>query len=129
MTELCPTCHQPLKRPDLDGRAVQWRIRTRLYLATQTDEPIADSDPDTPPDKSGNTVLTGLPAVAAEVSALAVAYHDAVCDGLEYPTLLHKLKGLRPTLSRRKGNAVWRLHYSVKGHEMLARVDIERVDA
>lgn len=134
MTELCETCHQPIKRPDLDGRAVKWRTRTRIYDRTRLgDEPVADTDPDLSPDAKGTSVLVGLPGVAMEVRELAHAYHETCqhpgpCVGLELVTLLHKLKGLRPTLSRRGGNAVWRLPYTVAGREWLARVDIERVE-
>lgn len=130
--ELCPTCSQPIKRPDLDGRAVKWRTRTRIYDRTRLgDEPAADTDPDLSPELKGTTVLVGLPMVACEVRELAHLFHSGQgsCVGLEQETLLHKLKGLRPTLSRRGGNAVWRLPYTVAGREWLVRVDIERVEA
>jgi hypothetical protein len=127
--EKCPTCQQPLKRPDLDGRLVHWRVRVRLYLPTHMDEPAADSDPDLSPDRPGDTVVAGLPAVALHVQELAEGYHGGACEGLDEATLHHKLKGLRPTLSRRGGNAVWRLYYRYLTHEMFARVDIAKETA
>jgi hypothetical protein len=114
----------------LDNRATYWRVRVRLYAAEHVDDPVADSDPDAPPDAAGETVLRGLTAVAEHVALLAGSYHGLLCLGLESATLRHKLKGLRPTLSRRKGNAVWRLSYTTHEatgtRDWLARVDIER---
>lgn len=119
-----------------DARHAKWRCRFRLYnMAMATDEPEADSDPDLTPDKPGTQILSGLLAVAEEVIALAAAFHTGTeIRGLEPVELDRKLRGLRPTLSRRRGNAVWRLHYGVADtwrdgdkDGWLARVDIERV--
>jgi hypothetical protein len=126
----CPHCgatkrhsHKP------DARAAQWRTRIRLYAAAKPDEPLADTDPERPPDAPGTMVLRGLPEVATILSELAASYHGTACVGLDLATLLHKLRGLRPTLSRRGGDAVWRLGYQVAGREYRARVNVERVRA
>lgn len=123
-----------------DGRAVRWRVRVRLYSDARPNEPEADSDPDLAADKPGAEILTGLPAVAEHLRALATAFHGQDPAGLDDATLLHRIKSLRPTLSRRGGDAVWRVPYMVtpaerfghRGnlamqHKWLARVDIERV--
>ena len=98
--------------------------------------PAADSDPDALPDESGETVIRGLPSVAEHVAILAGTYHGLPCIGLDSATLRHKLRGLRPTLSRRKGSGAWRLNYTTyetlagaeRSRSWLARVDIERVE-
>ena len=127
----CPKCGERFN-PNTDQRAALWRVRVRLYDNVRPDEPEADSDPDFAPDMAGETVLRGLPAVAEHVQHLATAYHEKLegpITGLETEVLLHRLKGLRPTLSRRGGNGVWRVPYQVQGAgEWLARVDVQRVD-
>lgn len=122
----------PGNNGDADGRTAKWRCRFRVYREDQ-DEPEADTDADMPPDRAGSTIISGLPSVGAEVIALANAFHakDAVL-GLSREDVAHKLKGLRPTLSRRGGNAVWRVKYqtidNLHGTERnwLMRVDIIR---
>lgn len=121
---------------ELDGRASRWRVRVRLYRAERLDDAIADSDPDLPADTLPATTQHGLPGVAAYLTALASAFHGQACAGLDRATLSHKLKSLRPTLSRRGGDAVWRVPYSVMEHPVgaeaeqsaawLARVDVAR---
>ena len=125
----CPKCGERFN-PDTDQRAALWRVRVRLYADSGPDEPEADSDPDFAPDMAGETVLRGLPAVAEHVRFLAQEFHSSSeTAGLEIEVLLHRLKGLRPTLSRRGGNGVWRVPYQVDGAgEWLARVDVQRVD-
>lgn len=109
----------------LDGRAQQWRCRVRLYKAGMS-EPEADSDPDIDADKPGTLIIAGLPGVAEELGRTAREFHGANCAGLDMDTLRHRLKSLRPTLSRRGGDAVWRVPYRAPdGVEWLARVDIE----
>ena len=114
-----------------DGRVASWRVRVRLYRADRADEPEADSDPDLPPDKPGATILPGLPAVAEHLATLAQGFHAGAAAGLDNATLRHRLKGLRPTISRRGGDAVWRVPYRVavagSAQDWLARVDVERV--
>jgi hypothetical protein len=118
---------------DADGRTARWRCRFRVYREGQ-DEPEADSDAELRPDLPGTTVIAGLPNVASEVIALAAAFHSkAMVLGLSREELSRKLDGLRPTLSRRGGNAVWRLEYktidmNTHGTERnwLMRVDIIR---
>lgn len=112
-----------------DGRTNNWRVRVRLYAADRPNDVIADSDPNSRPDAAGNDVVNGLPAVAELVATLAQAWHGAPCVGLDSATLRHKLKGLRPTLSRRGGNAVWRLDYRTAISSYLARVDIQREES
>lgn len=124
---------------EADGRAQRWRVRVRLYNAARMDEPEADSDPDLAPERNGATILAGLPAVADHLAALASGFHKQACAGLDAATLRHKLKSLRPTISRRGGDAVWRVPYRVfqagdafhgesREQDWLARVDVERVD-
>jgi hypothetical protein len=120
-----------------DARAAQWRCRFRLYDARNMDEPAADSDPELRPDQAGTVIVRGLSGVAAELMQLAATFHNtADLFGLDPHELARRLKALRPTLSRRKGNAVWRVPYDTAetysaqaGHVpgWLARVDIGRV--
>lgn len=118
-----------------DGRRAQWRCRFRLYAARDMNEPAADSDADMPPDRPGAMVLSGLPAVASELVALAEAFHEGKpITGLGQVDMDRRLRGLRPTLSRRKGNATWRVPYITienyggqsQRREWLMRVDIIR---
>lgn len=123
---------------DTDGRAVRWRVRVRLYNTARMDEPEADSDDDLPADKPGTTILSGLPAVAEHLAILASGFHKQPPKGLDMNTLRHRLNSLRPTISRRGGNAVWRVPYRIlqtahnfsgdtREQEWLARVDVEKV--
>lgn len=112
-----------------DGRTNRWRVRVRLYDSAHPDDAAADTDPDLKPDEGGTEIIPGLPNVAGYVAEIAAGFHQITCVGLDGPTMRHKLKGLRPTLSRRGGNAVWRLPYVVNAREWLARVDIERVES
>lgn len=120
--KLCPQCGAAFTP---DGRAIRWRVRIRLYDATDT--LVADSDAGAPADAAGQLVVLGLPALADELTALCHTFHGVPCVGLERDALLHSVKSLRPTIARRKGNAVWRVSYTVGGREWLARCDIERV--
>lgn len=151
MTTPCPTCGQPPRTataPPVDGRAIDWRVRVRLYRAARLDTPEADSDPDLPAAANGATICYGLPGVADHLRALADGFHGQPCAGLDQETLRHRLNSLRPTLSRRGGNAVWRVPYTVQPpvrdqnrlapehvilrelepQAWLARVDVERVE-
>lgn len=134
--DTCPACGRPWPNREPDGRAKEWRVRIRLYAKTNMDEPEADTDPDLAPDAPGTLLLAGLPQVANELARTAEAFHGTV-SGLGEQTLLHRLKSLRPTLSRRGGDAVWRVPYQVTTREgdftgesrvteWLARVDIQR---
>lgn len=125
---------------DADGRAARWRVRVRLYNDVRPDEPEADSDPDLPPEAMGVTILNGLPAVAEHLATLASVFHCQAPAGLDDATLRHRLKSLRPTISRRGGDAVWRVPYKIfqagdtfhgdtREQTWLARVDVERVTA
>ncbi len=110
---------------DADGRSAKWRVRVRLYDAKRPDEP--EADPDARADAPGSIVIAGLPEVAVYLGQLAINFHGQQCLGLDQATLLHRLKSLRPTLSRRGGNAAWRVPYSISQGDWLARVDVERV--
>lgn len=112
-----------------DGREAYWRTRVRLFKPGSKGEPEADSDPDLGADMPGSQVIAGLPGVAAYLLELATGFHGGPCVGLDMEKLKHRLKGLRPTLSRRGGNGVWRVPYHPGGAlgEWLARVDVERV--
>lgn len=136
----CPSCGELIAGSLAhDRRAATWRVRVRLYDMTKPEEPQADSDPELDADKPGTLVCAGLKGVADTVAQLAAMFHGtAQLPGLETATLDAKIPGLRPTLSRRGGNAVWRLPYDTArtfsaspDHRpiWLARVDLFRVDA
>lgn len=119
----------------MDSRTARWRCRFRIYDARQMDEPVADSDDELPPGAPGSMVIAGLPNVGTEAIALAQAFHKSgQLSGLNSQMLDKSLKGLRPTISRRGGNAVWRLPYDTidtyNEHSLkrgwLMRVDIIR---
>lgn len=132
---VCPHCGKSATLAQLqhDGRTQRWRVRVRLYR-DGTEEPMADTDPELGPEKPGTEIIAGLPAVAAFVSEIAQAFHGMTLAGEELSehTLYNKLNSLRPTLSRRGGNAVWRLQYQVTGLAAMelwrARADVERID-
>jgi len=129
MTKLiiCQHCGQETPT-DPDGRATNWRVRIRLYGPQSATEPEADTDPDLPPDKAGTAVVHGLPGVAEFLRDVATPAHaPSHLSGLEPDTLRHRLKSLRPTLSRRGGNATWRVPYQVDFKDWMARVDVEKV--
>ena len=120
----------------MDGRAVKWRIRVRLYdMRRDPPELEADTEAESPDqDAPGSTICLGLPDVADTLRDLATSFHSSPVLGLDDATLRHRLKSLRPTLSRRKGNAVWRVPYEVAAtfngdpvkFPWMARVDIEK---
>jgi hypothetical protein len=124
-----------------DARAARWRCRFRLYETAKGKDadPEADSDPELPPDAPGVEIIAGLPAVGTALVELARAYHDgAQLSGLSPEHLAKGLRGLRPTLSRNKGVATWRMNYDTtdtfkagspvtRTRGWLARVDVERV--
>lgn len=123
---------------DGDSRAAQWRCRFRLYDTRRSDdEPLADSDPELSPEQAGTVVIAGLPAVGDMLAQMAVAFHrGAALRGLSTDDLDRRLRGLRPTLSRRHGSATWRVPYDTEqtwragadhAGAYVARVDIERV--
>lgn len=120
---------------DNDSRAAFWRCRFRLYRADGPDEPEADTDPERGPELPGEQIIRGLPGVASELLALCQAFHGTgSLQGMDRKELHRRLRGLRPTLSRRKGNAVWRVPYDTyesftdgaKKRGWIARVDIVR---
>lgn len=124
---------------ETDGRAAFWRVRFRLYSNAMPDEPMADSDPDLAPDQPGAQVIRGLPAVGSELLILAHAYHGtAALRGLAYDDIARAIRGIRPTLSRRKANghedAVMRIPYNTletfneqsRKRGWLARIDLVR---
>lgn len=121
----CPSCGFEIAAPR-DRRAHLWRTRVRLYGMDAADEPIADSDPELSPDLPGATVINGLQSLPADLAEMVTAYHGEPCEGMDTATLRHRLKSLYPTLSRRGGNAVWRLAYEAAGKKYMARVDIRR---
>jgi len=133
MTFTCPHCGGKLTKAQLsqDRREIPWRVRVRLYGPHDEKVPEADSDLELSPEKPGLTVVEGLPGVAAHVRALAASWHGgAALTGLNDETLKHSLKSLRPTISRRGGDAVWRVRYQVGTNDgvqgWLARVDVQR---
>ena len=116
----------PTNRPD--QRTSPRLIRIRLYRRG-AEEPAADSemqgDHTAPPDAPGSWVVHGLPEVAHALATTAAAFHtNDPITGLDRATLLHRIKALRPTLSRNGGTAVWRVPYAVDGANWDARVDV-----
>lgn len=96
----------------MDGRTAKWRCRFRIYSAQKMDEPVADTDPELAADAPGTMVLAGLPNVATALAQIAVQFHERQqLAGLSSDELERRLRGLRPTLSRRGGEAVWRVPY------------------
>ena len=138
MTKCCWNCGQPqLSDLELDKRARKWRCRVRIYDQGDPDEPQADSDPELQAGEPGTVICAGLKGVADTVLQMAVQFHGTpLLKGMDTATLEHRINGLRPTLSRRGGNAVWRIPYDTErtwdetGQRQpgwLARVDLERV--
>ena len=117
-----------------DGRAHMWRARLRLYdYSRPLDEPEADSDEPLTPDRPGETVHRGLPAVISWIAELASKYHGAPCAGLDSMSLRRKLKTLRTMMAYRKdGTGTLRADYQVLENgcirHMLARCDVQRAD-
>jgi hypothetical protein len=124
----CPNCGEPLPtKAELDARATDWRLRVRLYRSDNMDEPVGDTDPHLSAEQPGETVVHGLPAVADELRTVATLYHGETPEAMAEATLRHKLKSLRPTLSRNDGKAAWRVGYvTANGKRWLARVDVLR---
>lgn len=123
---------------ELDGRTAKWRCRFRFYRADEMSEPQADTDAELPADAPGSMVVAGLPNVAHEVLMLAQHLHGGMAlRGLSREELDRRLRGLRPTLSRRGGNAVWRVPYDTLEtfderalkQGWLCRVDIQREES
>ena len=118
-----------------DGRTVQWRTRIRWYAKGQSD-PTEDTDQDLPQDQPGSQIISGLPNVARYLEICTVNIHapnGESVTGVEAETLAHRLKSLRPTLSRNQGKATWRVPYVAHhlhgaDNEWVARVDVERVN-
>lgn len=120
---------------EADGRTAKWRCRFRIYDTRNLDDVVADSDDGLPPDHPGATVLSGLPNVAAEARELAKIFHEGkTLVGMSREELDRRLKSVRPTLSRRGGDAAWRVPYEtmvdhggiVNRRSWLMRVDILR---
>lgn len=135
----CPNCGTAIAGSlEHDKRAVQWRCRIRLYDMTAGDEPQADSDPELDAGAMGTVLCAGLKGVADTVIQMAALFHGTpMLKGLDTATLDAKIPGLRPTLSRNEGKAVWRLPYDTlrtwdesgrRAPGWLARVDLERVE-
>lgn len=120
-----------------DGRAVQWHARLRLLDMERpnSDQVVADSDPDAAHEAPGATLFNGLPSITHWAAELAAAHHNAPCAGLDSTTLARKLRSLRSQMSnRRAGKGCLRADYVVwdhraqRDHRMLARVDVIRSD-
>jgi hypothetical protein len=114
MTRLttCPHCGGDLSGQD-DGRAGVWRYRTRLYdMEVNPDEPMVDSDAGLPADKPGADTMRGLWRVLSDSVVAATEHHGGqLLRGLEPVEQERKLRGIRPTLSRNKGRACFRIGY------------------
>lgn len=85
-----------------DGRAIDWRVRVRLYGEKDGfEEAFADTDPGADPGAPGETVVSGLPAVASFAVDVAVEHHDQACSGLDGAAMGRKLRSLRTQLAYR----------------------------
>lgn len=122
--ELKQQLEQIAPPPPQDGRKSLWRIRIRLYEG-QSDVPAADTDPELEPDQWGSWAVAGMDGIARAVASVAAGYHpDREIAGLDSATMAKRIRGFRPTLSRRGGNGVWRLPYEVDAEPWLCRVDV-----
>jgi hypothetical protein len=126
---------EPAAGSVMDGRTAMWRCRFRIYDSRKLDEPVADTDPELGPGDAGTMVIAGLPNVASTLAQIAAQFHGREqLSGLSADELTRRLRGLRPTLSRRKGQAVWRVPYDTLNsyargtvtRGWLMRVDIQR---
>lgn len=131
----CPECGAHFTAAELDGRSAWWRIRVRIYDTRQGDEPRADSDPDKSPDQPGELVVRGMPAVVLAFTGMASQFHGSTAlVGAGPEELARKIRGLRPTLSRKKGSATMRVPYDTQDTHSLtdrpaawiARIDIQQ---
>lgn len=113
-----------------DGRACLWRARLRLYVHDDPgNEPVADSDPDYPPEAAGTTVHQSLPRLVTWIVELASAYHKAPMAGLDEHTMQRRLRSFRTQLShRRDGTGVMRTEYTVNDRWYIMRCDVEKVE-
>ena len=109
-----------------DGRTTPRLIRVRLYRQGD-DNPLADTEAEARPDAPGTWRVAGLPGVALALAQTASAFHGTPTMGLDRATLLKSIKGLRTTISRRGGNAVWRVRYQAGKDQFIARVDVVTV--
>ena len=134
----CWNCGQPqMSDLELDKRARSWLVRIRLYnMAANPKEPDADTDPVLGPEQRGTLVCKGIRGIVDAVVQLATLHHGELLHGLDIEALDAKIPGLRPTLSRRGGTAVWRLPYDTaetldptgqRKPSWLARIDLERI--
>ncbi len=136
---LCPKCGHDLEGQE-DGRATWWRYRVRLYdmRAHGGTDPIADSDSNLAQDQDGHQIERGLWKVAFETAKAALEWHEVTSlSGMGHADLERKVRGLRPTLSRKNGRATMRIEYDTPesftpaaGHipRYLARVDVVKTD-
>lgn len=119
----CPSCGVEFSA----ASAPRWAARVRLYRS-DSDDPVADSNPDLPPGEVGEDLYQTLPAVAEFLRDVAMEFHSgSKLEGLEMERLRHKLNTFRTTLARREGSGVWRVAYSVDAASWMARVDIARL--
>jgi hypothetical protein len=137
--ELAPPKELRAADPDKDQRAATWLCRFRIYSDRDSfAEPEADSDDDLAPDLPGTVKIKGLRQVADYAAETAGLYHGGPLQGLDVDTLEMKTRGIRPTLSRRGGNAVWRLYYNTAQtfrpaeptrFAYMVRIDLEQIEA
>jgi hypothetical protein len=115
--------HKPIAaKAEADKRTVRWRIRLLLYAPSG--ELVADTDPELPPEAPGTIVVASLPGVAEELhSTIMRHYGGHKLEGVTMPELLHRIRSLRPTLSRRGGAATWRVPF--KMDDLPWRVDVD----
>lgn len=106
-----------------DHRENAWATRVVLL---EGKEPLADTHPDLPPDAFGDWQASGLKGVAALVRDLAVQFHGEPPTGFDAETIKKRIASVRVTLSRRGGNAVWKIPYAVGDREYVAHALIER---
>lgn len=121
--------HKPVgAQAEKDKRAVYWRIRIQLF--NPAGDLVADTDPERAQEAPGTEVVRSLPAVAERLNETLQSFHTGQqLGGVTMPELTHRIKSLRPTLSRRGGNASWRVPYMAGNLPWRAHVDVRREDS
>lgn len=119
-----------------DGRAIGWYARARFFKGG-SEEAFEDSADGLPLGQvPKDHMFEGLPAIAGQVVRWA---HEALAPraikGLTPGDMRRYTRSIRPTLSRNKGKAAWRIWFDTEetwsaepGHKpaFLVRVDLEK---
>lgn len=97
-----------------DKRNTIWLTRLQL---SKDGELLADSHPDLTPDAFGDWPIAGLHAVANAGRLVALQFHGVEPTGFDNETIGRRIKSIRVTLHRHKGDAKWKIPYAVGGEE------------